>query len=84
MNYFMICIPVYTLPSHGVIHQHFRGLLLGQRAPAGRPRIYVTNSSEHDFYLKVSVRDETGVKRRLIFVEVVSDLRICTFAGTFV
>ena len=84
MNYFMICIPAHTLPSHGVRIQHFRWFLLGQRPPAGRPRIYGTNSSEHDFYPKVSVRDETGVKRRQIFVEVVSDLRMCTVAGTFV
>ena len=64
--------------------QHICWFLLRQKAPAGCPRIYVTNSSEHDFYPKMSVRDETGVKRRQIFVEVVSDLRVCTVAGTFV
>ena len=83
MNYFMICIPVYTLPSHGGIIQNVRGFLLGQRAPAGCPRIYVTKSSANYFYGKMSVRDETGVKRQQIFVEVVSGLRICTVAGKF-
>ena len=52
--------------------------------PAGCPRIYVTNSSEHEFYPKMTSRDATGVKRRQIFVEVARDVRRRTVAGTTV
>ena len=52
--------------------------------PARCPRIFVTNSSKHEFYPKMSSRDATGVKRRQLFVEVIRDVRRRTGAGTFV
>ena len=57
---------------------------LNATIPAGSPRIFVTNSSEQDFYPKMTARDATGVKRRQLFVEVTRDVRRRTGSGTFV
>lgn len=57
---------------------------LNATIPAGMPRIFVSNSSEQDFYPKMTMRDMTGVKRRAFFAEVIRDVRRRTSAGTFV
>ena len=57
---------------------------LNATIPARSPRIFVTNSSEQDFYPKMTARDATGVKRRQLFVEVTRDVRRRTGSGTFV
>ena len=50
--------------------RHFNAFL-----PKLTPRIYITNSSEEDFYPTMKKQDATGVRRRQLFVNVTHDVR---------